>query len=170
MHKRVVGGVPGACEWMRLQANDAMHRGFVAVLRCVLKQPGRQAAMPCACMHRHHSFGPRSQACCSRRGMMSPQVWAAASGLADVKASVNWMYAAKMDAEGAAMYDAAAALRDAMLALGLACDGGKDSLSMAAAAGGETVKAPGNLVVRCLQRTYVLVVPCLYYFTSRQPV
>jgi len=72
-------------------------------------------------------------------------VWAAASGLADVKASVNWMYAAKMDAEGAAMYDAAAALRDAMLALGLACDGGKDSLSMAAAAGGETVKVPPAL-------------------------
>ncbi len=72
-------------------------------------------------------------------------VWAAASGLADVKASVNWMYAAKMDAEGAAMYDAAAALRDAMLELGLACDGGKDSLSMAAAAGGETVKVPWTL-------------------------
>lgn len=39
------------------------------------------------------------------------------------------------------------ACRDAMLELGLACDGGKDSLSMAASAGGETVMAPGNLVV-----------------------
>ena len=34
-----------------------------------------------------------------------------------------------------------------MITLGVACDGGKDSLSMAAAAGGETVMAPGNLVV-----------------------
>jgi phosphoribosylformylglycinamidine synthase len=34
-----------------------------------------------------------------------------------------------------------------MTELELACDGGKDSLSMAAAAGGETVMAPGNLVV-----------------------
>lgn len=34
-----------------------------------------------------------------------------------------------------------------MLELECACDGGKDSLSMAAAAGGETVMAPGNLVV-----------------------
>ncbi len=42
-----------------------------------------------------------------------------------------------MEHEGAAMYDAAVALRDDMIALGLACDGGKDSLSMAAAAGGE---------------------------------
>ena len=46
-------------------------------------------------------------------------------------------YAAKMEHEGAAMYDAATALRDAMIELGLACDGGKDSLSMAASAGGE---------------------------------
>lgn len=73
--------------------------------------------------------------------------WAAVTSLPDVKASVNWMYAAKMGQEGASMYDAATALRDAMLELGLACDGGKDSLSMAANAGGEVVMAPGNLVV-----------------------
>jgi phosphoribosylformylglycinamidine synthase len=75
-------------------------------------------------------------------------VWAPVSDLSDVKASVNWMYAAKMGGEGADMWAAATALRDAMLALGLACDGGKDSLSMAAAApDGEAVMAPGNLVV-----------------------
>lgn len=34
-----------------------------------------------------------------------------------------------------------------MIDLECACDGGKDSLSMAAAAGGESVMAPGNLVV-----------------------
>lgn len=34
-----------------------------------------------------------------------------------------------------------------MIELECACDGGKDSLSMAAAAGGKTVMAPGNLVV-----------------------
>lgn len=34
-----------------------------------------------------------------------------------------------------------------MIDVGMACDGGKDSLSMAASAGGETVMAPGNLVV-----------------------
>ena len=55
--------------------------------------------------------------------------------------------AVQLKAEGAAMYRTAEALRDAMLALGVACDGGKDSLSMAAAAGGETVLAPGNLVI-----------------------
>ncbi|PNW79730.1 hypothetical protein CHLRE_08g364800v5 [Chlamydomonas reinhardtii] len=78
---------------------------------------------------------------------MTNLVWARATALQDIRASVNWMYAAKMKSEGAAMWDAAVSLRDAMLDLGVACDGGKDSLSMAAAAGGETVMAPGNLVV-----------------------
>lgn len=45
------------------------------------------------------------------------------------------------------MYRTAVALRDAMIALGVACDGGKDSLSMAAPAAGEVVMAPGNLVI-----------------------
>lgn len=74
-------------------------------------------------------------------------VWAKVTSLSDVKASGNWMYAAKLDGEGAAMYDAAMALSEAMIELGIAIDGGKDSLSMAAHAGGEVVKAPGNLVI-----------------------
>lgn len=53
----------------------------------------------------------------------------------------------QMKSEGAAMWDAAVSLRDAMVDLGVACDGGKDSLSMAASADGEIVMAPGNLVV-----------------------
>lgn len=74
-------------------------------------------------------------------------VWVKVTSLADVKASGNWMYAAKLDGEGAAMYDAAMSLSEAMIKLGIAIDGGKDSLSMAAHASGEVVKAPGNLVI-----------------------
>ncbi|KAK2080291.1 hypothetical protein QBZ16_000144 [Prototheca wickerhamii] len=74
-------------------------------------------------------------------------VFAPITSLEDVKSSVNWMYAAKMAGEGAAMVEAGRAMRDAMAVLGVGIDGGKDSLSMAAAAGGETVMAPGNLVV-----------------------
>ncbi|PKA57324.1 putative phosphoribosylformylglycinamidine synthase, chloroplastic/mitochondrial [Apostasia shenzhenica] len=74
-------------------------------------------------------------------------VWAKVTSLGDVKASGNWMYAAKLDGEGAAMYDAAMALSEAMIKLGIAIDGGKDSLSMAAHVAGEVVKAPGNLVI-----------------------
>ena len=74
-------------------------------------------------------------------------VWAKVTALSDVKSSANWMYAAKLEGEGAAMYDAAMALSEAMIELGIAIDGGKDSLSMAAHASGEVVKAPGNLVI-----------------------
>ena len=44
-------------------------------------------------------------------------VWAQSTGLADIKASVNWMYAAKMASEGVAMYEAATALKEAMVEL-----------------------------------------------------
>jgi len=69
------------------------------------------------------------------------------TALADVRASVNWMHAAKMGCEGAAMYESAEAMAEAMIELGMACDGGKDSLSMAAVADKEVVKAPGQLVI-----------------------
>ena len=74
-------------------------------------------------------------------------VWAAISDLADVKCSGNWMWASKLEGEGAAMYDCCEAMGKAMLELGVAVDGGKDSLSMAAKVNGELVKAPGTLVV-----------------------
>jgi phosphoribosylformylglycinamidine synthase len=79
-------------------------------------------------------------------------VWARVTALENVRCSANWMWAAKLPGEGAAMYDAAIAMRDIMLELGIAVDGGKDSLSMAARAplpdgGEELVKAPGALVI-----------------------
>lgn len=63
----------------------------------------------------------------------------------DVKCSGNWMWAAKLPGEGAALADACGAVAAVMAALGVAVDGGKDSLSMAARVGAETVRAPGEL-------------------------
>lgn len=74
-------------------------------------------------------------------------VWAKIDGLNRVKCSGNWMWAPKLSGEGAALYDAACAMRDCMIALGVAVDGGKDSLSMATRVGEETVKSPRELVV-----------------------
>uniref|UniRef100_G1RFX3 phosphoribosylformylglycinamidine synthase n=1 Tax=Nomascus leucogenys TaxID=61853 RepID=G1RFX3_NOMLE len=65
----------------------------------------------------------------------------------DVKCSGNWMWAAKLPGEGAALADACEAMVAVMAALGVAVDGGKDSLSMAARVGTETVRAPGSLVI-----------------------
>jgi phosphoribosylformylglycinamidine synthase len=79
-------------------------------------------------------------------------VWARVTALDHVKCSGNWMWAAKLPGEGADLHDAAVAMAQVMEDLGIAVDGGKDSLSMAALAptpdgGEETVKAPGSLVV-----------------------
>eukprot|EP00026_Physarum_polycephalum_P000814 Phypoly_transcript_00815.p1 GENE.Phypoly_transcript_00815~~Phypoly_transcript_00815.p1 ORF type:complete len:1325 (+),score=193.92 Phypoly_transcript_00815:32-4006(+) len=74
-------------------------------------------------------------------------VWANITSLEDVKCSGNWMWAAKLKGEGASMYDACVAMHDCMVELGIAIDGGKDSLSMAAHVNGEVVKCPGTLVV-----------------------
>lgn len=65
------------------------------------------------------------------------------------------MWAAKLPGEGWSLYQACEAMCQVMQALGVAVDGGKDSLSMAArvAGGGQgknrtgVVKAPGSLVV-----------------------
>ncbi len=67
--------------------------------------------------------------------------------LSGVRCRANWMWPAKMPGEGALMYDAAVAMRDAMISLGIAPDGGKDSLSMVATVNGEKVKSPGELVI-----------------------
>lgn len=69
------------------------------------------------------------------------------SCLRDVKCSGNWMWAAKLKGEGAALYKTCEAMCKFMSELGIAIDGGKDSLSMAARVNDSTVKAPGTLVV-----------------------
>lgn len=74
-------------------------------------------------------------------------VFAKLSSLQDIKCSGNWMFAAKLPGEGAALYDACKAMCSFMAEIGIAIDGGKDSLSMAARVGKETVKAPGTLVI-----------------------
>jgi phosphoribosylformylglycinamidine synthase len=74
-------------------------------------------------------------------------MWAKIGGLQDIKCSANWMWAPKLPGEGAALYDAACAMRDLMVQLGIAVDGGKDSLSMATKVGDEIVKSPRQLVV-----------------------
>jgi phosphoribosylformylglycinamidine synthase len=74
-------------------------------------------------------------------------VWAQISSLQDIKCSANWMWAPKLPGEGAALYDAVGAMRDLMIQLGIAVDGGKDSLSMATRVGNEIVKSPRELVI-----------------------
>jgi phosphoribosylformylglycinamidine synthase len=79
-------------------------------------------------------------------------VWAANTGIEDVKCSANWMWAPKIRGEGVKLVEAARAMSEAMKELGIAVDGGKDSLSMAAVVpsptgDADTVISPGELTV-----------------------
>jgi phosphoribosylformylglycinamidine synthase len=79
-------------------------------------------------------------------------MWARVSKFEDIRFSGNWMWAARQPGEAARMYKTAEALRDILIQLGLAIDGGKDSCSLAAKvtnADGTTeiVKSPGTLVM-----------------------
>lgn len=78
---------------------------------------------------------------------LSNLVFCGISELPDVKCSGNWMWAAKLPGEGAKMFDACQAMCKLMEEVNIAVDGGKDSLSMAARVGNETVKSPGTLVI-----------------------
>ena len=83
---------------------------------------------------------------------LTNMVWAKISKLEDIKCSGNWMWAAKLPGEGAKLYDAAVALSNILTDIGIAIDGGKDSLSMATqvtdpSGKTETVKSPGTLVM-----------------------
>lgn len=69
------------------------------------------------------------------------------SDIGDIRCRANWMWPAKLPHEGAILYDAVVAMSNFMIELGIAVDGGKDSLSMAATVSGELVKAPGSLVI-----------------------
>jgi phosphoribosylformylglycinamidine synthase len=97
-------------------------------------------------------INPQAMARMSVGEALTNIVWAKVSSLEDIKCSGNWMWAAKLPGEGARLYDAAIALRDLLPEFGIAIDGGKDSLSMAAkvvdsSGGTEIVKSPGSLVI-----------------------
>ncbi|MBM3705369.1 MAG: phosphoribosylformylglycinamidine synthase [Actinobacteria bacterium] len=74
-------------------------------------------------------------------------VWAGISDLSHIKCSVNWMWPAKLPGEGIQLWEAAKALSGIMKELGIAADGGKDSVSMAARFGNQLIKSPGQVVV-----------------------
>ncbi len=78
---------------------------------------------------------------------LTNMVWAKISSLEDIKCSGNWMWPAKLPGEASRIYRTALATRDLMIKLGIAIDGGKDSLSMAARVKNEIIKSPEELVI-----------------------
>jgi phosphoribosylformylglycinamidine synthase len=84
--------------------------------------------------------------------MLTNMAPAVISDLNELKVSANWMWAPKLPGEGARLYDAATALRDFMIDVRVAIDGGKDSLSMVTKIQHpdgklELVKSPSQLIL-----------------------
>ena len=75
---------------------------------------------------------PVSNATMSVAEALTNMMFCVISSLEDVKCSANWMWAAKLPGEGAKLLDACSAMCKLMSQLGIAVDGGKDSLSMSA--------------------------------------
>lgn len=96
-------------------------------------------------------INPEAMARLSVAEALTNIVWARITSLEDIKCSANWMWAAKLPGEGLRLYRAAEAMSEIMIKLGIAIDGGKDSLSMAAKVkrekAVEMVKSPGTLVI-----------------------
>ena len=96
-------------------------------------------------------INPEAMARLSVTEALTNIVWAKITDIEDIKCSANWMWAAKLPGEGVRLYKAAKAMAELMIKLGIAVDGGKDSLSMAAKVktqeGVEVVKSPGTLVI-----------------------
>lgn len=100
------------------------------------------------------SLSPGAMARMSVGEMLTNMAGAKITKREDIKCEGNWMWAAKLPGDCASLYDAAVAMRDFMIDLEIAIDGGKDSLSMAAkcpvegsTTETETVRAPGTLVI-----------------------
>ena len=111
---------PLAVDPVRCCGNSQSHFGLTGAAISIGEQPIKGL------------ISPQAMARMSVGEALTNIVWAKVSALEDIKCSGNWMWAAKLPGEGARLYDAAIALRDILPALGIAIDGGKDSLSMAA--------------------------------------
>ena len=115
--------------------NAQSHFGLTGAASAVGEQPVKML------------IDPRAGARMAVAEMLTNLASARISGMEDIRCRANWMWPAKLPFEGALLYDAAVAMSDLMVGLGIAVDGGKDSLSMAATISGELVKAPGSLVI-----------------------
>ena len=66
-----------------------------------------------------------------------------------ISGRANWIWAGKLPGEAANMVDAATAMRDMMIALGIRVNGGKDSMSPTTKEDGTLIISPGELVIKC---------------------
>ena len=79
--------------------------------------------------------------------MLTNLVFAKIINFEDIKCSANWMWPNSEKGEKYRLYTALKALVESMKILGIAIDGGKDSLSMVTKTKNKTIVSPGTLVL-----------------------
>ena len=79
--------------------------------------------------------------------MLTNIMFAKITCLTDIKCSGNWMWSPKLEGEGSELYSAVKTLSDTFIQLGIAIDGGKDSMSMHSEINGKIIKTPRTLVL-----------------------
>lgn len=79
--------------------------------------------------------------------MLTNIIFAKITDLKDIKCSGNWMWSPKLEGEGSELYTAVKTLSDTFIKLGIAIDGGKDSMSMHSEINGKIIKTPRTLVL-----------------------
>ena len=87
-----------------------------------------------------------------------------------IKCSSNWMWPLKREGENTNLYKTCETMCHIMAILGIAIDGGKDSLSMGVKIDGETISSPGNLVITGYApcpNIYYKVTPDFKYVNSK---
>ena len=79
--------------------------------------------------------------------MLTNIIFAKIDHLSDIKCSGNWMWSPKLEGEGAELYRAVKSLSKILIELGIAIDGGKDSMSMHTISDNQVIKTPRTLVM-----------------------
>ncbi len=81
--------------------------------------------------------------------MLTNIIFCKIDSIHNIRCSGNWMWPMKLEGEKDRLYKAVKAMCDCMLEIGIALDGGKDSLSMSYQdhIKNKTIKAPGTLVI-----------------------
>lgn len=79
--------------------------------------------------------------------MLTNMIFAKITNLEDIKCEGNWMWSPKLEGEGSDLYDAVVSLKNILIKLGIAIDGGKDSMSMHSNLNNKIIKTPQSLVL-----------------------
>lgn len=79
--------------------------------------------------------------------MLTNMIWAGIEDFTMIRCAANWMWANNDDTDKYLLRQALLTLKESLIELGIAVDGGKDSLSMSVKTSNETIKSPNTLTL-----------------------